>query len=168
MNKTLMISLLCVISMSVLGQAEVVYPLPLLNETSEIWGYAYNGDRKRQVINYMFDQANQFEAATGLALVRMDGYAGAIDINGTFVIEPVYDDISYQPYSNTYIVMKDEKYGEINKNGDLIKPIKYESLAPQPKKGWYEFKEGDDYFYIAPDGHITSNWSEYLNAPQEE
>ena len=39
---------------------------------------------------------------------------------------------------------------------------------PQPKKGWYEFKDGDDYFYIAPDGHITSNWSEYLNAPQDE
>lgn len=151
--------------MTAFSQGTVIYPLPLLNETSEIWGYAYNGDREKQVINYMFEQANQFESATGLALVRMDGYAGAINVDGEFIINPIYDDISYQPYSDTYIVMKDDKYGEMNKYGDLIKPIKYESLVPQQKKGWYEFKEGDDYYYIAPDGHVTSSWSEYLNAP---
>ena len=108
MNKALMILLLFATSISAFAQTKVVYPLPLLHENNEIWGYAYNGDRKLQVIGYMFDQANQFEGATGLAIVRMDGYAGAIDINGNFIIDPVYDDISYQPYSNSYIVLKNE------------------------------------------------------------
>lgn len=166
--KVVSVILLLTCTLSIVGQDKVIYPVPLLHETSHIWGYAYNGDRKRQVIDYMFDEANPFESATGLALVWMDGYAGAINVDGKFVIEPIYDGISYQPYSNTYIVLKDEKYGEINKQGDIIKPIKYESLTPQSKKGWYEFKVGDEYFYLAPDGHVTSDWSEYLNAPNEE
>lgn len=150
------------------AQEKVIYPLPLLHETVQIWGYAYNYDRKRQVIDYLFESADQFESATGLARVFFEGYAGAIDINGKFVIEPIYDNISFNPYSKTYIVELDEKYGEVNKYGELIKPVEYESLAPQQKKGWYEFTVGDEFFYLAPDGHVTSNWSDYLNAPFEE
>lgn len=155
-------------SLPCLGQHKVIYPEPLLSENSEIWGYAYNYDRTKQVIDYKFQSADHFESATGLALVRFDGYAGAINLDGEFVIEPIYDDVIYQPISNTYLVLKDEKYGEVDKLGNLIKLIKYDSLTPQSKKGWYEFREGEDYFYIAPDGHVTSDWSEYLNAPYED
>lgn len=149
----------------VFGQNEVIYPLPVLHEGTHIWGYAYNHDRKKMAINYMFDEANQFESASGLAIVEVDGFRGAIDIDGKFVIEPIYTSVSYQPYSNTYVVQKDEKYGAMNTNGDLIIPIKYDGLSAQQKPGWYEAIIEDDYFYIAPDGHITHDWSEYLNAP---
>lgn len=160
-----LLAVLMLLTGAVPAAGQVVYPFPLLHETKEIWGYAYNYDRKKQVINYLFDEANQFESATGLALVRFRGFAGAIDVGGNFVIEPAYDNISYQPYSNTYIVELGGKYGEMNRHGELIKPIQYDSLVPQPKTGWYEYKIGEDYFYLAPDGHVTTDWSEYLNAP---
>lgn len=150
-----------------LGENKVIYPFPLLHETREIWGYAYNYDRKKQVIDYLFDTAEQFEVGTGLALVSIDGHYGAINVDGKFIIEPVYDNIRYNLENNTYIVLKGDKYGEINKDGDLIKPIKYESLTPQNKKGWYEFTVNGEYFYLAPNGHVTSDWNEYLNAPYE-
>ena len=163
--RTLAALILLTGAMPAAAQDKAIFPFPLLNETQEIWGYAYNYDRKKQVINYMFEAADQFESATGLAKVRFEGYAGAIDVGGNFVIEPVYDDIAFYPYSNTYIVELNGKYGEVNRHGELIKPIQYDALVPQPKKGWYEYRMGEDYFYIAPDGHITPNWSEYLNAP---
>lgn len=166
--KVLAVLMLMIGAMPSKGQDKVIYPMPLLHEKIHIWGYAYNYDRKKQVIDYLFDEANQFESATGLAQVWMDGKTGAIDVNGNFIIEPAYDDIIYQPYSNTYVVVIDGKHGEMNKHGELIKPIKYDALSAQQKRGWYEYKIGDDYFYIAPDGHVTSNWSDYLNAPFEE
>lgn len=166
--KFLAVMLLLSGAFPVLSQEKIVYPLPVPHETNNMWGYAYNYDRKRLVIDYIFEAAQQFGHDTRLAQVVKDGYCGAIDINGNFVIEPVYDDLIYQPYSNTFIVVIDDKCGEMNIHGELIKPIEYETLSPLQKKGWYQFTVGEDYFYIAPDGHITTEWSEYLNAPFED
>lgn len=150
------------------ASGQEIYPFPLLHETSEIWGYAYNYDRKKQVIGYMFEAADQFNHETGLARVKFDGFVGAIDVGGNFVIEPVYDDIIYQPYSKTYVVLLNGKYGELNMHGELLKQIQYDELSAQPKRGWYEYKIGEVYYYLAPDGHVTTDWSEYLNAPSQD
>lgn len=167
--KVLAVILMLTGSLPSSAQEKIIYPLPVPKEgTLNLWGYAYNYDRKRLVIDYMFENANQFGSYTGLAQVVKDGYCGAIDINGNFVIEPIYDEIIYQPYSNTFIVELDGKRGEMNIHGELIKPIEYENLWSEQKKGWYGFTVGEDYYYIAPDGHVTSDWSEYLNAPFEE
>ena len=165
--KALAVLLLLTGAMPASGQDNVIYPFPLLHETAEIWGYAYDYDRNKQCINYSFQEADQFNPKTGLAQVRFDGYAGAIDVGGNFVIEPVYDRIIYQTYSNTYVVELNGKYGEVNRYGELIKPIQFDSLSAQPKTGWYEYQIGDEYFYLAPNGHVTKDWGEYLNAPSE-
>lgn len=165
--KVLTIWLVLSASLSASGQEKIIYPMPILHEDAAIYGYAYNYDRKRMAINYRYEEANQFESASGLAIVQVNGYRGAINIDGNYVIEPIYESVSYQPYSNTYVVLLDGKYGAINTNGDIILPIKYDDLYAQPKAGWYEAKLGEDYFYIAPDGHTTSDWSEYLNAPEK-
>ena len=103
--KVLTILLVFTASLPASGQEKVIYPTPILHEGAQIWGYAYNHDRKQMAINYRYEEANQFESASGLAIVQENGYRGAINIDGNYVIEPIYESVSYQPYSNTYVVL---------------------------------------------------------------
>ena len=64
-----------------------------------------------------------------LAMVKVDGKVGFIDLYNRFIIEPVYDDVDDMDgfHQGVAAVKKDGKWGYINKEGKCVIPFEYDA-----------------------------------------
>lgn len=93
--------------------------------------------------------ASDFEE--GRAVVETDTGYGLIDDEGRFVIEPVFDDISWDSYNNVAIVTKDGKSGLCSRNGDRVTGLDYEQIL-DCSEGLLPARKEFLYGYIGKDG----------------
>ena len=83
--------------------------------------------------NLVFTPPQNYESVrafkNGYSIVRMNGYTGVLSIDGTEVIEPIYDSIGYSedmPFAYGYIsAVKDGKFGFLDLNGNVTCPFVY-------------------------------------------
>lgn len=73
------------------------------------------------------DAANKFRE--NLAMVKVNGKVGFIDLYNRFIIEPVYDDVDDMDgfHQGVAAVKKDGKWGYINKEGECVIPFEYDA-----------------------------------------
>lgn len=152
--------LMICVAMMVFGQ-KVVYPQPILAEKDHVFGYAIDRDKNQLVLNYIYEEAGEFDESVGQAIVKFNGHYAVIDIGGTPILEPIYDDIAFIPEYKTYIVKLNGKTGVYNHHGQQVLPIKYDNIGATTD-GWYEGENDGEWIYISPDGRVTSSFSEYL------
>lgn len=145
---------------SVMGQTPK-YPQPILAPEAHVFGYAFDRDDKQMVINYIFQEAQEFDERYGLAIVKFNGHYGVINPGGSFVIDPIYEDIILNPDYGTYTVRLNSKCGVVNRGGDIIHAIKYDNIGATTD-GWYEGELDGTWLYFAPDGRVTDSMSKYL------
>ena len=73
------------------------------------------------------DAASKFRE--NLAMVKVNGKVGFIDLYNRFIIEPVYDDVDDMDgfHQGVAAVKKDGKWGYINKEGECVIPFEYDA-----------------------------------------
>lgn len=73
------------------------------------------------------DAASKFRE--NLAMVKVNGKVGFIDLYNRFIIEPVYDDVEEMDgfHQGVAAVKKEGKWGYINKEGKCIIPFEYDA-----------------------------------------
>lgn len=143
------------------ASAQKKYPQPIIAENADVFGYAYDRDKKQLVLNYIYESAGEFEASVGQAIVGLNGHYAVIDVGGNEILEAIYDDIIFNPDHQTYTVTVNGKSGVIDSQGHLVLPIKFDNLGATTK-GWYEGMLDGEWIYAASDGRVTSDMSEYL------
>lgn len=138
------------------------YPQPILKTGAAIWGYAYDRDEKKMVLNYNYQDAEEFDDVTGLARVKINGKYYLIDIGGSFVVGP-YDSISMYSLGDdhNYVVGENGKEGVVSPKGSIVFPIKFDSIGSL-LNGFYEGSLNGEWIYANPaTGEITSDYSVY-------
>lgn len=142
------------------AMAQIKYPQPILAENDYKWGYAIDRDKKQMVIDFIYDEAEEFVPETGQALVKFGNYWGVIDVGGAWQLDPIYDDVHLCIEYCKYIVKKDGKYGVLEPNGDVVFQLKFDNISAT-SNGWYEGELDGEWVYAHPDGRITTSYSEY-------
>ena len=54
------------------------------------------------VLNYIYEEANEFDANVLQAIVKYKGHYAVIDTGGGWILEPIFEDIHFNPDYNTY------------------------------------------------------------------
>lgn len=131
---------------------DAVYPI----QKNEKWGYM---NRKGDIIiPFQYDDAEDFKDGKAKAgmISGSNILYGFIDRNGQWLIQPVYQRVSY--YSEGMCaVQQDEKYGYINSAGELTIAFQfedagnfYEGLAAVKINGWTGFIDQTGKVVIEP------------------
>jgi hypothetical protein len=94
------------------------------------WGYI---DKSGDVaIDFLYDEALPF--VKGSAIVQLNSKFGMIDKNGSFIAEPVYDDVTLSARRSRYEgltgFVKGGKIGFLNNSGDVVIDFKFKPAIP--------------------------------------
>ena len=87
------------------------------------WGYADKNVKLH--ITYQFDYAFPFE--NGRAIVVKDNLYGIINLDGSWSVEPKYNDIK-KLTADLFIVQENELFGLITVNGEVLVPSNYKRV----------------------------------------
>lgn len=144
--------------------AQSKYPQPTLKSGSEMFGYAYDRDENQTVLNYIYEEAEEFDTATKLARVKKGGKYYLIDIGGSVAVGP-YDSISMYSLGDehNYVVSENGREGIITPKGEIVFPIKFDTIG-SALNGFYEGMLNGEWIYANPKtGEITTDYSVYEN-----
>jgi len=75
----------------------------------------------RAMTPFLFDEVEAFRK--NYTIVRMGRYYGALDLNGSFIVDPEYDYVSYFT-DGIFQVKKDNLYGIILETGEMVGEVK--------------------------------------------
>ena len=115
------------------------------------WGYA---DKKVKLhIPYRFDYA--FPFINGRAIVVMNNLYGVINLDGSWKVEPMYQDLK-KLNEDIYMVQENELFGLINSDGKVIIPTIYRRvMTVNNDLLQFEGENELDYFIVSKRKMIT-------------
>ncbi len=88
--------------------------------------YAYYDKNFNLRIPFRFNEAYNFQ--NGKAKVQVDGKQGVIDIYGTFLVPPAYEDINF--FNDSLLVFEEnEYYGIMRKNTEIVSPANFDEIG---------------------------------------
>ena len=154
-NRIILLAVLFFSCVASFGQKPKV-PQPIIAEKSNIFGYAYDRDKKQMVLNYIYEEANEFDANVLQAIVKYKGHYAVIDTGGGWILEPIFEDIHFNPDYNTYTAKLNGKYGVYGTDGKLRLAHKFDNLGATTR-GWYEGELDGNWVYVSPEGKITTS-----------
>ncbi|MBQ3424385.1 MAG: WG repeat-containing protein [Clostridia bacterium] len=110
--------------------------LPMLCFDGRAEKYGYIDLEGNEVLPAIFDEAVDFGAQTGAALVRLDGKCGMIRPDGSYLIPAEYDDL--QGFSEGLCAAeKDGLWGYLDGDGNVAIPFRFAWAGPF-EGGWAE------------------------------
>ena len=127
-----------------------IYTMPTLIKSYEqaILDYGYT-----QTSNSFNDQKSIF--ISRLIVRKAQGQVGLIDLDGKVIAEAKYDDITYMPETEDFLVTSNKKVGIMSKDGALKVQIIYDDIDLMDKDaGLYLAKRDNKYGILDVKGNI--------------
>lgn len=91
--------------------------------------YGYYNEKGKKVLDSKFEEIKRItESDNCLLMVWRDGKIGIYQ-NKKKIVNPIYDEITYDEGNHNYLVEKDRKYGVLNQKGKEILPVEQDSLT---------------------------------------
>lgn len=81
-----------------------LYPASMKVIGGRVWGYM--NTKGKFVLPPIYEQAGNFQE-NGLAIIRLKGFSGVIDVSGYYIVKPTYDKI--HPFSEGRAAVKDHQ-----------------------------------------------------------
>jgi hypothetical protein len=89
------------------------------DEDDRRWGWL---DMDGQIaIKPVYKDASQF--TEGLAIVHVDGKSGVIDVQGEWVLDPIYDDLGKEFVDGHIFAQRGDRLGVIDRQGNWVRDI---------------------------------------------
>jgi hypothetical protein len=85
---------------------------------------------------------------------KQEGF-GLIDINGNYVIEPIYDDLDWDSAYDIAIITHNDKSGLASPSGEHITGLIYDQIV-NGTEGLLIVKQNDKFGYMRPDGSMAT------------
>ncbi len=105
------------------------------------WGYC---DYKTKLkIPYNFDFSSQFHG--DYAIVQLEGLYGIIDKKGTYVVEPIYEELSW--FEGLVMCKKEGEYGLIKMDETEVLPLKYDKIELTNDRAFLKLFSGNSFSY---------------------
>lgn len=126
-----------------------LFPIAVRTTTGTRWGYMDAQGRIR--LEPILDDAQDFQR-NGLAVVVKDGKTGIINLNGQFVVQPVYDSINSFTEGRA-IVIDSQGFKMIDEQGAVLTKRAYPFIA--------DVKDGRALFYLSDSSQAGGEVSRY-------
>lgn len=79
--------------------------------------YGFIDKKGQEIISCKYDDADDFDG--GIAIIKISGKKGGINVNGNIVIPAIFDVIHWNSKDSLHPAKKDEKWGYINRQGKI-------------------------------------------------
>ncbi len=86
--------------------------------------YGFIDKKGQEIISCNYDDADDFDG--GIAIIKISGKKGGIDMHGSIVIPAIFDAIDWDSKDSLHPVKKDEKWGYINRQGKTAISFEYD------------------------------------------
>lgn len=97
---------------------------------------------------------DSIEEEYGMFFISRNGDVGIAALDGSVQVEPVYEDLVWNPEKELFTALKDGKYGILYKNGKSRYPCIFDQVPVESERGYVEMWEGDTPALFIPDDRL--------------
>ncbi len=91
--------------------------------------YGYHNEKGKKILDTKFEEIKRItEVEDCLLMVWKNGKMGVYQ-NKTKLLDTIYDEITYDEGSNSYLVEKDHKFGVVSSKGKVVIPVEQDSIT---------------------------------------
>ena len=94
----------------------------------------------------------------GMFFITRNGKTGIASLDGRIQVEPVYDELTWEPENSYFLAQKDGKYGIVYSDGKTRYPCIFDQAPVESRRGYVEMWQGNTPFLFIPDDRQYSVW----------
>ncbi len=90
----------------------------------------------------------------GMYIIHREEGTGIADLDGSILVEPVYEDLAWNSEKNLFTAVKDGRFGILYKNGKVRYPCIFDQVPVESERGYVEMWQGDTPALFLPDDRL--------------